>query len=65
MTGSAWKDLGDGRKVWPTTAWTPSGVGATVPDDWTARMWRDGAWTARMWRDDDWSARMWRDQSWG
>jgi serine protease AprX len=65
LTGNGWKDLGGGRKAWPTTAWTQAGVGATVTSDWTARMWRDGSWTARMWRDDDWSARMWRAESWG
>ena len=64
VTGGGWKDAGSGRKAWPTTTWTQTGIGATVTDDWTARMWRDDAWTARMWRDDDWSARMWRDESW-
>src|SRR3954451_22949775 len=64
LTGGGWKDV-SGRKTWPTTAWTQTGVGVTVTSDWTARMWRDDAWTARMWRDNDWSARMWRDESWG
>jgi serine protease AprX len=77
LTGGAWKDLGGGVKVWPTTVWTQSATAATtaVDGDWTAKMWRDNGWTAKMWRDAgwtakmwraaDWSAKMWRDQDWG
>jgi serine protease AprX len=63
LAGRNWQDVGQHRKVWPTTVWTDTATGASA-GDWSARMWRDGTWSARMWRDSEWSARMWRDASW-